>query len=142
LVSLSQDADTVSLLSKCVSAADWSMNLSPYHINASYSSLKSKVSYLLPAQPDETLSLLDLAKAVDCLLLTIQVNEGCKRAIIDNNALDFIAALKAAGMPDIIVCVQGLDAISGKVLHATKREMQRILDAAIYDGMKIKRKQK
>ena len=54
-------------------------------------------SYLLPTDPTQILSLLDLAKAVDCLLLVVKVNEGCQRPIIDDDALDFLAALRSAG---------------------------------------------
>ena len=134
LLSLSVDANVGTLLDKCVSAADWSLHLSPYQINATYTGLKCRVSYLLAREPDEMLSQLDLAKAVDCLLLYVHVKENCQRPIIDDDAVDFLAALRSAGMPEIIVCVDGLKLLKGKILHDTKRKLQQILDAAIYTG--------
>ena len=43
IISLSVDADPSLLLSQCINGSDWHVKLSPYHINTSYTQLRTKI---------------------------------------------------------------------------------------------------
>lgn len=134
---MSGAADSRHLLAQCMSSADWSHSISDHHVNASYSAQKSRFTYLLPRSGNKLLSLLDLSKAVDVLLLTVSVAQGTGSPLIDDEVMSFLSAVKAAGMPEVIVCAQGLNTLTGKALFETKKKLQQSLDTAIVKDVRV-----
>ena len=43
IISLSTEADPSFVLSQCINGSDWHVKLNPYHINALYTQLKTKI---------------------------------------------------------------------------------------------------
>ena len=137
MINLSTAADSRHLLSQCVSSADWNSAISDFHVNASYSQLKARFTFLLPAHGNDLLGLLDLSKSVDVLLLVVSATQGPGAYLIDEEISIFLSAIKAAGMPEVVVCVQGLNTLSGKALFECKKRMQQFMNAALFDDVKI-----
>jgi len=137
---LSQLASSLEAMDMLTSESSWSAmdQAGKNMVHASYQKHKTRCTFIT-AQCDNITETLDLAKVVDLLVIVVKIpSHGLdETGIIDGSGYSAISALKAAGCPEVLCCLQGMDMLDGKALVDSKKAMCRHLQEQFGPDVKI-----
>ena len=149
IIPLSPNADAKSTLGTLLQLSSWSsagINITNPAINkntdfigpihANYIDQRMKCTYIAASNSRDMMSILDVAKVADVLLMVTSCDEDWENSMFDEQADTVMSCLKAVGMPDLVVCLQGLEKISPKKYNETRRNALRNLESALVVGIK------
>lgn len=142
IIPLSEFISTEDVLMACLADASWSSHSFPSQSTsmasskpltyASYSKHKGRCIYLQSSR--DLLSILDVAKTADVIIFATDVRVfNLEYDLVDEQGLSALMALRAAGCPDSICVIHGIDPIASTVPQRMeiRKNAQRRLQQAI-----------
>ncbi len=110
-------------------------------LHATYQKHKTRCSFVT-APHTNIESVMEVARIADIIVFVTSAPSSGFGDAIDASGYTAVSALKAAGCPEVLCCVQNLELFSGKPLLDTKKSITRQLNECFWDDVRIGEQQK